>query len=156
MSAAKLQLTEMPEPAEWPETHYVFIEKIGPFQTNAPQAWQEAHALEPALAQSNAITGAMSLYKMQQQVYRAGYILAAPPKNLPEGWRYELFPGGKYVRFMLKGPYSNLPEASCHVFQIVQERKIPLRDDYSIENYANDPRVTPQDELITEIYFPTK
>ena len=37
-----MNLTEVPETVTWPETHYVFVEKIGPFQTNAPQAWQSS------------------------------------------------------------------------------------------------------------------
>jgi len=27
-----MNLTEVPETVTWPETHYVFVEKIGPFQ----------------------------------------------------------------------------------------------------------------------------
>jgi hypothetical protein len=56
---------------------------------------------------------------------------------------------------VLTGPYSLLPEACGRVFDIVSEKKIQLRDDYGIENYANDPRTTPEDQLITEILVPT-
>ena len=45
----------------------------------------------------------------------------------------------------------NLPEACGRVFLIVAEKKIPQRDDFCIENYVNDPRTTPEDQLITEI-----
>jgi effector-binding domain-containing protein len=37
-----------------------------------------------------------------------------------------------------------------------RELELPLRADYNVENYANDPRVTPEDQLITEILFPVK
>jgi hypothetical protein len=40
-------------------------------------------------------------------------------------------------------------------FAIVAEKKIRLREDYNIEHYVNDPKVTPQDELVTEILYPT-
>jgi len=30
---APLKLTEEPEVVTWPETHYVFVEKVGPFRT---------------------------------------------------------------------------------------------------------------------------
>ncbi len=33
--------------------------------------------------------------------------------------------------------------------------RIPLRDNCNIENYVNDPRVTPEEKLITETLFPT-
>jgi TetR/AcrR family transcriptional repressor of nem operon len=159
MATAKrstLQLTEVPEVITWPETHYVFIEKVGPFQNTAPQAWQQMHQLVPRILEQNKITGYMSLYKVAPQIYRAGVALAAAPtKDLPEGVAYEKFPGGKYSRFVLTGPYSNLPEACGRVFQIVAETKLPQRDDFNIENYVSDPRTTSEDQLITQILVPT-
>jgi effector-binding domain-containing protein len=149
-----MNLTEVPETVTWPETHYVFVEKIGPFQTNAPQAWQSLHQSIPATAEHNQITGYMSLYKMEQKIYRAGVSLAAPPAKLPEGLSYMKFAGGKYSRFVLTGPYANLGPASGRVMEIIRQTKLPVRDDYFIENYVNDPRTTPEDQLITEILVP--
>jgi len=152
---ASLKLTQEPETVTWPETHYIFIEKIGPFQNTAGQAWQKLHQLVPGISEHNKITGYMSLYKVGPKVYRAGVSLAAEPKNLSEKLTYEKFKGGKYSRFVLTGSYANLPEASGRVFEMVSEKKIQVRDDYCIENYANDPRTTPEDQLITEILIPT-
>jgi effector-binding domain-containing protein len=152
---ALMNLTEKPDTLTWPETHYVFLEKIGPFQSTAPQAWQSLHQLVPRISEHNQITGYMSLYKVGPNIYRAGVSLAATPKNLPEGLEYTLFKGGKYNRFTLTGPYSNLPEASRRVAGIVSETKPPLRDDFFIENYVNDPRTTPEAQLTTEILVPT-
>jgi effector-binding domain-containing protein len=150
-----MKLTQVPDIVRWPETHYVFIESIGPFQNTAPQAWQNLHLLVPGIAQHNTITGYISLYKVSLQIYRAGVSLAAEPANLPENVAYEKFEGGKYSRFVLTGPYSNLPEASGRVLEIASERKIRLRDDYCIENYVHDPRTTPEEQLVTEILLPT-
>lgn len=150
-----MNLTQEPEIVTWPETHYVFVEKIGPFMQNAGQAWQTAHSFVPALSEHNKITGYTSLYKVGPKVYRAGFALAAPPVELPEGLAYERFEGGKYSRFVLTGPYTNLPQASGRVFEIVAEKKIKQRDDFCIENYTNDPRITPEDQLVTEILVPT-
>ena len=150
-----MKLTQQPETVTWPETHYVFIEKVGPFQNTAPQAWQELHPAVAKISEHNKITGYMSLYKVGPKIYRAGVSVAAEPKNLPENFRYEKFKGGKYSKFVLTGPYANLPEASGRVFEIVSEKKISVRDDFNIENYANDPRTTPEDQLITEILVPT-
>ena len=150
-----MNLTQEPEIVTWPETHYVFIEKVGPFMNTAPEAWTRLHQLVPKIADHNQITGYMSLYKMGPKVYRAGVSVAAPPKNLPEGLEYQKFTGGKYSRFILTGPYTNLPQASGRTCEIVAEKKVPLRDDFNIEHYANDPRVTPEDQLVTEILFPT-
>jgi DNA gyrase inhibitor GyrI len=158
MSAAErpaLQLTQKPETVIWPETHYAFIEKIGPFQDTAMQAWNELHKLTPTISEHNQITGYTSLYKVAPKIYRAGVSLSAEPKILPAGMRYEKFQGGEYSRFVLTGPYSNLPEASRRVFQMVADQKIEMRDDFCIENYANDPRTTPEAQLITQILIPT-
>jgi effector-binding domain-containing protein len=152
---ARMKLTEEPQIVTWPATHYVFIERIGPFQDTAAQAWQNLHQLVPAISEHNQITGYMSLYKVGPMMYRAGVSLAADPKNLPEGLAYEKFKGGKYSRFVLTGPYSNLPQACRRVFEIVSETKIELRDDYNIENYVSDPRTTPEEQLVTEILIAT-
>lgn len=152
---AQMKLTQEPNIVAWPETHYVFVEKIGPFQDAAGQAWQDLHQLVPAISEHNKITGFISLYKRGPKIYRAGVSLAGEPNTLPKNLKYEQFKGGKYSRFVLTGPYSNLPEASGRVFEIVSEKKIQVRDDYCIENYVNDPRTTPEEQLVTEILIPT-
>jgi effector-binding domain-containing protein len=149
-----MNLTLKPDTVTWPETHYVFVKKIGPFQNTVPQSWQELHQLVPAISQHNTIEKYFSLYNMEKQIYRAGVSLASAPKDLPAGLQYERFHGGKYSRFVLNGSYSQLPEASGRVLRIVRETKLPLRDGFNIENYVNDPRTTPENQLITEIMFP--
>lgn len=156
MAAPKqaLRLTEKPETVSWPEMHYAFIEKVGPFQRTAPAAWNELPGLIPAVSEQNKITGFMSLYKVGPQIYRAGVSVESEPQNLPAGLHYEKFPGGKYARFVLTGPYSGLPEASGRVFRMISDQQIAFRDDYFIENYLNDPRTTPEDQLVTHILVP--
>jgi len=150
-----MNLTESPEIVQWPETHYVFLEKVGPFKTTAGQAWQSAHQLVPAISQQNTIAKYMSLYKRGPEVYRAGFALADTPEKLPDGLVYEKFAGGKYTRFVLTGPYTDLPAASGRVFEIAAEKGIAMRDDFCIEHYVTDPRVTPEDQTVTEILIPT-
>jgi effector-binding domain-containing protein len=150
-----MDLTEEPEIVTWPETHYVFLEKIGPFRNTAPQAWQTVHQLVSGISEHSKITGYLSLYKVQPKIYRAGVSVAAEPVKLPAGLEYAKFKGGKYSRFVLTGSYSNLPQASGRVFEIVAEKKIKVRDDFCIENYVTDPRTTPEDQLVTEILIPT-
>jgi effector-binding domain-containing protein len=149
-----MNLTTTPETVYRPETHYIFIEKVGPFQINAPQAWQKLHQLLPAISEHNQITGYFALYKMESQIYRAGVSVAAKPEHLLAGVAYEELPGGKYARLTLIGSYLNLGAATGRAFEIMEEGKVPLRDDYNVENYVNDPRSTPEDQLITEIMFP--
>lgn len=149
-----MNLTQEPEIVNFPATQYVFIEKVGPFMQTAGQAWQTAHTFVPELSKKNQITAYMSLYKMGPKVYRAGFGLSAPPVDLPEGMVYETFEGGKYARFVLTGPYTDLPAASGQVWNMVAEKKLAVRDGFAIESYMNDPRVTPADELVTQILVP--
>jgi predicted transcriptional regulator YdeE len=151
-----MNLTSDPQAVNFPATHYVFVEKIGPFQNTAPAAWQSAHSFVPELSKKNQITGYMSLYKTGPKVYRAGFSLDGPPVDLPADLTYEQFNGGKYVRFILTGPYSDLPAASGAAWNTVGERKTAVRDDFAIEKYMNDPRTTPEDQLITHILIPTE
>ena len=150
-----MNLVLEPQIVHWPPTHYVFLEKIGPFMQTAPKAWQELHQLKHLIAEHNRITGAMSLYKMKPDIYRAGFILSEAAVELPSGLEYEEFTGGKYSKFVHTGSYLNLGPASGLVWEYVAKNDILLRSDFAIENYANDPQSTPEAELITEILVPT-
>ena len=97
----------------------------------------------------------MSLYKIGPKIYRAGRFARSPAREVAQEISYMEFSGGKYSRFVLTGPYSDLARASGRVVEIISEKQLPLRDDYFIENYVNDPRKTPEDQLITEILIPT-
>jgi len=150
-----MNLNEHPELITRPEMHYVFVERVGPFMQNAGAAWQEAHRLAPALREKNQVIGCMALYKMGPKIYRAGFSVADTPVALPEGLKSEKVGGGRYLRFVLTGPYTDLPQASERVWEIVGEKKLDLRDDFAIENYMNDPNVTAPEHLITHIEIPT-
>ena len=150
-----MNLTEVPEIVNWPETYYVFIEKIGSFRDTAPAAWKTAHSLVAAISEHNQITGYMSLYKLGSSIYRAGFSLAGPPNQLPAELESIVFPGGKYSRFVLKGPYDQLGPANGRVMEIVKEQGIETRDDFNIEHYVTDPRSTPPEQTVTHILVPT-
>jgi predicted transcriptional regulator YdeE len=149
-----IQLTQEPETIDFPATHYVFVERVGNIPANAPGAWQTVQKFAPALMAHSQIRGAAAFYKPTKGIYRAGFMLAAPPADLPEGLSYEKVSEGKYVRFTLTGPFSQLPEANTRAFGIVAEKKIALRDDFNVEHYLTDPSSTPADENITALLFP--
>jgi effector-binding domain-containing protein len=150
-----MKLTQQPEIVTWPEMHYVFVEKVGPFQTSAPEAWNQLHSATDAISEHNKITGYTSLYKVGPKIYRAGVSVAEEPKNLPPGIEHTRFKGGKYSQIVLTGRFADLPEASRRLFEIVAEKKVPLRDDFCIEHYVTDPRNTPEDQNVVEMAVPT-
>ena len=56
-----MNLTEESGLTAWPLTHYVFIEKTGPFYKTAPEAWRQMGSLMSRIADRNSITGRLSL-----------------------------------------------------------------------------------------------
>lgn len=142
------------EPIDFPAAHYVFVERVGHIPANAPGAWKIVQGLAPALMQHNKITGAAALFKPLKDVYRAGFMLSAPPAQLPDGLTYEKFPGGTYTRFTLTGPFDQLPEAHTRACAVMTDEKIALRDDFYIEHYLTDPSTTPAEQNVTAILFP--
>jgi DNA gyrase inhibitor GyrI len=150
-------LTQEPQLIDWPTTHYIYTEKVGPFKQTAQPLWIEFHKAFPEILKQSDVKGTMALYKIEpEMVYRAGAIVGAEPKLLPAGFNYEKFEGGKYWKFVLKGSYAQLPQASGRVFEIAKARKIEFRNGFFIEHYANDPSKTAEDQLLTEILIPTK
>jgi effector-binding domain-containing protein len=127
-----MELSQKPQKVTWPQMHYVYIEKKGPFMKTAHQAWQELRELVNGISEHNQITGYMSLYKMHELIYRDGVTVCAMPKKLPKGIEYSPIYGGEYSKFVLKGPYTDLPEASRRVFDIIAKENIPLRIDFCI------------------------
>lgn len=123
----------------------------------AQAAWQELNAKREAITAESKPRRFSSLYKTHpEMVYRAGVFVEQKPKNVPAGLTYSHFEGGDYLCFTLKGSYAQLPEACGRVFEIVKTKNLPVRDDFFIENYVNDPKVTAEEDLITEILIPTK
>jgi len=149
-----LNLTPEPEIITWPAGHYIYIEKTGPFMQSAPAAWTALHSIIPTIEGKNKISKYLSMFKIGEgdsNIYHAGLEIEKEPTEIPAGMKYKLFPGGKYAKFKLIGPYDHLPEACGRAFGIVKEKNIPQRDDFNIEYYLNDPKVTPKEQLGTEI-----
>jgi DNA gyrase inhibitor GyrI len=151
-----MNLTETPDVIPWPDTVWCFVEKTGPFQDTAMAAWQDLHKLLPQVSDQSKLTHRFfARYKVEASIYRAGVAVTSPLAEPPKPLRCETFKGGKYSRFVLKGPYAQLGAATTRVLEIVKTSKLKLRDDFFIESYVNDPKTTPESDLITEILIPT-
>ena len=72
------------------------------------------------------MTGYIRLNRIVPQLDRAGVSVAAPPVDLPAGKACEWLGGGKYSRFALTGPYSNLGKATGRTIDLVAEKGMPL------------------------------
>jgi DNA gyrase inhibitor GyrI len=151
-----MSASDLIDVVSWPETHYVYVEKVGPFMQTAQQAWQEVHTFAAALSAHNQITGAFSMYKMDPPTYRAGFRIAAPAVELPAGLTYLKTEGGRFARYVVKGSYAQLPVETGKAWEEFGKSGLQPRSAMAIENYANDPKSTPEDQLITEILMPTE
>lgn len=155
-----MNLTNDFEMVTRPLTHYVFLEKHGPFAEVAPPLWNELLPLLPQLAQGRIreYLGLSGIDKKKagedNMIYQAGVSLNGQPEKLPGGMRHRSISGGKYARFMLIGPYTHIWMAFDQIFRQLAEKRVELRPEFCIENYLNDPRTTPEDQLKTELLVP--
>lgn len=143
-----------------PLTHYVFLEKRGPFAEVAPPLWNELFPLLERIGQRDVreFLGLSGIDKSRPgedaMIYQAGVALAETPHQLPQGLQQRSIKSGKYARFLLTGPYTQIWPAFDRMFKTLAEKKVGLRPEYCIENYLNDPQVTPEDQLKTELLVP--
>lgn len=155
-----MNLTPNFETITRPLTHYLFIERRGPFAEIAPPLWNDLMPLIQRLNQQHIreFLGVSGIDKSRpgedSMIYQAGVGCAEAPQKLPEGLQLRAIKSGKYARFLLTGPYSQIWPAFDRIFKTLADNKVDLRPEFCIENYLNDPRMTPEDKLKTELLVP--
>jgi hypothetical protein len=163
-------LDEAPTRVTWPAKHFLFVERTGASVAGcAREAWTTLHPLLPTLRERHAVFEQFALYRPSPvPLYRAGVAVAEAPSPsegaLPEGVQYALLHPVTYHRFVLTGPYSQLPEAVGRAIEIVRADPAlglhPKCGDGDgvlfAERYVNSPLTTPEDQLITEILIPAR
>jgi AraC family transcriptional regulator len=157
----KLNMNLKPETISRPAAHFIYLERRGPFAEIAPPTWNEMFKLLFPKISHDQITDFLGLSGMDKtkqgeevMIYQAGVCLAAKPAEIPKGMQYKKLDGGKYAMFLLTGPYSQIWIAFSQIFRALAESKTPLREGFCIENYINDPKTTPEDQLQTQILMP--
>ena len=143
-----------------PLTHYVFLEQRGPFAEVAPPLWKEllpaVQSIKPQEVRE--YLGLSGIDKSnpgeEAMIYQAGVGLAHVPNPLPGRLQQRPIKSGKYARFLITGPYVQIWIAFDQIFKILAAKQVPLRPEFCIENYLNDPQVTPENALQTELLVP--
>jgi AraC family transcriptional regulator len=158
-----MDLTLKPDFITRPTTHFVFVQKNGPYAEVAIPTWMEMFPLIEGKFDKTQITEFLGMSNMDVKgredsamIYDAGIVLATEPKTLPKGLLYKKVNAGKYARFVLTGPYHEVWPAFEQVFRILGDSKIKLRAGECIENYLNDPNTTPEKDLLTELLIPVE
>jgi AraC family transcriptional regulator len=155
-----MNLTTKLETVTRPLTHFVFLETQGPFPEVAPPLWDRLLPIVQQLDQQQIreYLGLSGIDKSkageESMIYQAGVGLAFEPGKLSDGLRSRVVKSGKYARFSLTGPYTQIWIAFDWIFKTLAENKVALRPEFCIENYLNDPRATPEDQLRTELLVP--
>ena len=146
-----------------PAVHYLYLEKTGPFAEIAPPTWDEMFRCMGARMADPQITEYLGLSGIDKRkpgeeamIYQAGVGMSGKLADIPKGMQYRHIPEGKYASFLLTGPYTQIWVAFSQIFRTLSESKVPLREEFCIENYINDPKTTPEAELKTQILIPIK
>ncbi|WP_029354799.1 GyrI-like domain-containing protein [Bosea sp. 117] len=64
-------------------------------------------------------------------------------------------PAGKALRFTHRGSYDAMDPTYEQIANLLDAKDLEAQDSY-IEEYRSDPRTTPQDDLVIDIYVPLK
>lgn len=158
-----VNLTPTPQVIDFPDTPFVYLEKIGPFMKTAPQAWPEFANLARDTVDKKLVAHMAGLSYIDHNkvgddafVYQAGYMVKDKPDHFPPELKYREIPGGKYARFVLTGPYAQLPHAYPAAFEYLAAAKLEPRDAFCMERYLNTPDMVAEKDLKTEILLPVK
>jgi AraC family transcriptional regulator len=160
LKESTMNLTPNYETITRPLTHYVFLEKRGPFPEVAPPLWNAFMPLLPRLnqLQIREYLGVSGIDKSKPgedaMIYQAGVACSEEPQKLADGLQHRAIKPGKYARFLLTGPYSQIWPAFDRMFKTLADKNVELRPEFCIENYLNDPRYTPEEKLQTELLIP--
>ena len=133
---------------------------VGPV-LGIPQAWRRLEDWLAARGLRDQVELAVGLCEQPPNeageiVYRAGVVLPGAVA-VSDGVEIVEAPGGRYARHRHLGPYSEIAEA----FQRLHREWLPASghqpdDRPALDICRNDPRVTPQQELATDLLLPLR
>ncbi|MES2963081.1 MAG: GyrI-like domain-containing protein [Bdellovibrionota bacterium] len=158
-----IDLSPKPELVTGPTSTFVYIEKIGEFMKVARPAWEELHKVALGNLEKDKMAQMMGLSllnpdsKIPGGTYQAGFSYKSDPsKALPGAMKVRKLEGGRYAKFLLKGPYMHLAQAYPMAMQRVVDAGLKIRPAFFMEAYLNTPEDTAEAELLTEIYIPVQ
>ena len=100
--------------------------------------------------EAGAPTGpAMTIYTPTE--VRLAVPVGKPPSGLPQGLSLGKSPAGQALKFVHRGSYDSLDETLEALTDQFEQKGLEAPDVF-VEVYLTDPRTTPQDKLVIEIY----
>ncbi|RTL96132.1 AraC family transcriptional regulator [Ancylobacter aquaticus] len=72
-----------------------------------------------------------------------------------DGMEFSASPAGKALRFTHRGPYDAMDPTYEQIANLLDAKDLEAQDVY-VEEYRSDPRSTPEDDLVIDIWVPLK
>ena len=155
-----LDLSKVPEIIEREETVILsHVSTGGRFDEIAPPVWEKFLSVLGEGGQDlsrSEFLGISYVDKDENHHYKAAITVPSDVKITLPQLKQEKLEKSKYAKFLLKGSYDGVWPAFDFAFKKLNEMELELADFPCLENYINDPRETPEDELLTEILIPIK
>ncbi len=152
-----------PEIVQRDSKKILFVEDEGLFEEIAPLVWQKFLSKitqSPYMEKATEFLGISYVEASDLGTSKYTYRAAIAIPELFDGVELSLasadLAGGRYAKFTLKGPYTGVWPAFKKAFAWLNEHDYELADGPCLENYLNDPNITPEDDLLTEIIIPIK
>jgi len=157
------ELDLQPRFAQQGDIKVIFASAMGPYHKSAQVAWDTicAYASKRGLMGPSSQFLSIShddptITEPEKCRYEACIAVSGDVK--PEGKiGVKTIPAGKYAVFTVKGSYNNLLPSYGYIFgRWMQENKVEFSDEPAFEKYLNSPDVTPEEDLLTEIWVKLK
>jgi len=139
-------------------TIYSYASKDATFKDAAQVAWQEFLPIVSSTKEDLSQSEFLGVGEMDGEncLYKAAISIPTNKDAIVSGLTKEDIPSSKYAKFILKGSYDGIWIAFDKAFKFVNESEYEIGEAPSLELYLNDPSVTPESELLTEILIPIK
>ena len=149
------------EPVTLPEKTIVFIRGHGTWDTAFETLIDAFKSLNQYLDKQAILPNgpAMTIYTQTDDTgfsFQAALPVAEAPKNPPKGdIAIGKSPSGKAFKFMHRGSYDAMDTTYEAITNFLDEKRLEAKDLF-IEEYIADPVKTTADQLIVNVYVPTK
>ena len=143
-----------------PMTNYWALESKGEdFKDIAPDIWQKflkVLEVEKQDVSQSEFMGVGFINEDKHCVYRAAVSEKEGHEMKFDGLVKCQLPETKYAKFLLKGSFDQIWPAVNKAFELVDQSQYEFTKEPCLENYLNDPAITPEEDLLTEILIPIK
>lgn len=156
----KLDLVMTPEIRERAKRPFLHVTRHGVCAEQSPGAWEELHrilAIHPVTEPDAEYIGASfnDSHSPGDGVMRYDAGVVVPGTKPPPGLALGTVAGGRYAVFRYRGSYRHIWNAMDQIFRGWAARNSDtLRNAPLLEIYLNDPRTTPEKDLLTDLCVP--